>query len=87
MEQIERANHTKELKKRNKVRITTKYSKKEIECRNEYPAGWDEQACDDRKVFKYYCPICLRYFNHILVSTCCNNYICRHCIGLYAKKA
>ncbi len=40
-----------------------------------------------RKVFKYYCPICLRYFNTILVSNCCDNYICRFCIGDMAKKA
>ena len=41
----------------------------------------------ERKIFKYYCPICLRYFNHILVSTCCDNYICRFCIGDMARKA
>ena len=82
MADIQRANNIKQLKKRNKVRIQTKYSKRDILCRNDYPTGWDEQACQDRKVFKYNCPICLRYFNHILVSNCCNNYICRHCIGL-----
>ena len=38
-------------------------------------------------MFKYYCPICLRYFNTVLVSTCCDNYICRFCIGDMAKKA
>ena len=41
----------------------------------------------ERKTFKYYCPICLRYFNTILVSSCCDNYICRFCIGDMAKKA
>lgn len=54
---------------------------------NEYPTGWDKEAIEKRDIFKYYCPICLRYFNHILVSDCCNNYICRFCIGQQAKKA
>lgn len=31
--------------------------------------------------------MCLRYFNHMLVSDCCHNYICRLCIGEMAKKA
>lgn len=29
----------------------------------------------------------MRYFNTILVSSCCKNYICRLCIGEMAKKA
>lgn len=29
----------------------------------------------------------MRYFNHILVSDCCRNYICRLCIGWQAKRA
>ena len=41
----------------------------------------------ERKIYKYYCPICLRYFNTILVANCCDNYICRFCIGAMAKKA
>jgi len=41
----------------------------------------------DVNEFKYCCPVCLRYFNHILVSSCCSNYICRLCIGDMAKKA
>ena len=40
-----------------------------------------------RQEYKFYCPICLRYFNHMLVSSCCNNYICRLCIGWQANKA
>jgi hypothetical protein len=27
------------------------------------------------------------YFNTVLVSSCCKNYICRICIGEMAKKA
>ena len=33
-----------------------------------------------RAKYKYYCPICLRYFNVMLTSDCCNNYICHLCI-------
>lgn len=63
------------------MRIRTKYKKKHVSYRVEYPSGWNDSAVEERKVFKYYCPICLRYFNHILISSCCNNYICRHCIS------
>lgn len=34
---------------------------------------------EGRHNLKYYCPICLRYFNSILESKCCKNYICRFC--------
>lgn len=37
------------------------------------------ETSDDRLKYKYYCPICLRYFNLILVSKCCTNYICHLC--------
>jgi hypothetical protein len=80
--QIAKENLIKELKARNQVRINTKYTKREILCINDYPEGWSYDAIEKRKEFKYYCPICLRYFNHILISNCCNNYICRFCIGL-----
>ena len=29
--------------------------------------------------YKYYCPICLRYFNCMLLSQCCFNYLCHYC--------
>ena len=51
--------------------------------RDHYPA----EDPEERKKFIYYCPVCLRYFNTILVSSCCDNYICRFCIGDMAKKA
>ena len=54
-----------------------------MQVRDNYPADNKEE----RKVFTYYCPICLRYFNTILVSSCCDNYICRFCIGDMARKA
>jgi hypothetical protein len=31
----------------------------------------------------YNCPICLDFFNTILVSSCCGNYICRFCAENY----
>jgi len=72
-----------DIRARNKVRIKTKINKKDVQVRDYYPSH-DKV---ERKLFKYYCPICLRYFNTILVSTCCDNYICRFCIGDMAKKA
>lgn len=65
------------------MRISTNFSKKEIEYVDEFPA--DDAA--KRLKYKYNCPICLRFFNTILVSTCCQNYLCRLCIGEFAKKA
>ena len=41
----------------------------------------------EKQLYKFQCPICLRYFNKMLVSSCCNNYICRFCIGEMAKRA
>lgn len=70
------------IRQRNKVRIRTKFSKKEVVFRENYPLGKTEQS-----VFKYSCPICLMYFNTILVSSCCQNYVCRFCIGDLAKRA
>ena len=75
------------MKDRNKVRINTVFLKKEIECVDDYPEGDTPEDAEKRDIFKYYCPICLRYFNHILISDCCENYICRLCIGWQAKKA
>lgn len=31
--------------------------------------------------FRYYCPICLRYFTHMLLTGCCDNYLCHFCMG------
>ena len=75
------------MKERNRVRITTVYNKKDIECINTYPLEDTPEDQAQRDKFKYYCPICLRYFNHMLVSDCCQNYICRMCIGWQALKA
>ena len=70
------------MRQRNKVRIKTKISKKEVKSLDQYP-----QTKEEQKIYKYCCPICLRYFNQMLVSSCCENYVCRFCIGDMAKKA
>lgn len=57
-------------------------SKKEVKFVVEYPQDKEQQ-----RIFKYCCPICLRYFNTMLVSNCCENYVCRLCIGEMAKRA
>ena len=75
------------MKERNLVRIKTNYQKNEVHFLDEYPSADtpEDQALRDK--FKFYCPICLRYYNHMLISNCCKNYICRLCIGWQAKKA
>jgi len=68
------------IRQRNKMRVKTKISKKDIQFVEMLSENTHEQ-------FKYACPICLRYFNTILVGSCCKNYICRLCIGEMAKAA
>jgi len=42
----------------------------------------EEKADKEGKLkYKYYCPICLRYFNIMLLSQCCSNYICHVCVN------
>ena len=72
-----------EIRERNKVRIKTNVNKKDVQVRDDYP----HDNPKEKKIFKFYCPICLRYFNTVLISSCCDNYICRFCIGDMAKKA
>jgi hypothetical protein len=69
-----------EVRARNKVRIKTNISKKEVKWMETYDP-------DQAHIYKYCCPVCLMYFNTVLVSSCCKNYICRICIGEMAKKA
>ena len=38
---------------------------------------------DRAKAIKYNCPICLKFYNHILILQCCMNYICQFCINDY----
>lgn len=60
------------------MRVKTLVPKEAIFCQDNY---------DPTDYFRYCCPVCLRYFNYILVSSCCQNYICRLCTGQMAKKA
>ena len=57
-------------------------SKEDLLVVDQFPDTKEGQKC-----YKYSCPICLRYFNTILVSSCCGNYLCRLCIGDLAKRA
>ena len=64
------------IRQRNKMRLSSIVPKSEIQ-RQDTPT--DE--C------KFCCPVCLQYLNHILVSSCCSNYICRFCIGQMSVRA
>ena len=55
-----------EVRARNKVRIKTTVSKEDLQYVENFP---DTKA--EQKIYKYTCPICLRYFNTILVASCC----------------
>jgi hypothetical protein len=44
------------------------------------PAG--EQA----DMYKYYCPLCMSFFQGILKSGCCGNYICSECCVDFLSK-
>jgi len=46
-----------------------------------------QDTFDPTDYYRYCCPVCLAYYNYILVSSCCGNYICRFCISKMAKKA
>lgn len=53
--------------------IDTKFTTADIEG-SEYTPG------NTLKInLKYNCPVCLCFFNKILLTKCCNNYLCHHC--------
>lgn len=56
--------------------IHTKYNIDCIDC-NVSP--------DKLKEILYNCPICFKFYNHILVTKCCRNYICLRCINDYIE--
>jgi len=39
-----------------------------------------------RSLFPYYCPLCFRYFNSMLICFRCKNYICRFCADEIGEK-
>ena len=49
--------------KESNIELVTSVTKGDIEFVEFYPAEREE-----RFKFRYYCPICLRYFNHMLIS-------------------
>ena len=57
------------------IKLSTKYKKEDIDFCEFLP---DDR--DSRYKFKFYCPICLRYFTHILSSECCKNQLCLFCV-------
>ena len=65
---------------RNKMRVRTRVDKESVKCSLDLSPAIEGE-------FKFYCPVCLRYFNHILKSDCCGNYLCRFCVGDMARKA
>ena len=38
---------------------------------------------DKYREIRYNCPICLKFYNHILILSCCKNYICLPCTNDY----
>ena len=62
------------LPKETNLQLTTNFTEKDVKYVDEQP---DDR--EGRHKFKFYCPICLRYFTHMLQSACCQNYICLYC--------
>lgn len=58
----------------NKFKLNTQIEKQKIISLNEYAKTINN---------KFNCPICLKYLNHILKSSCCGNYICIFCYDDY----
>lgn len=56
------------------MQLTTKVTEGDVQFVDLQPSERDE-----RYKFKFNCPLCLRYFNHMLQSGCCENYICHLC--------
>jgi hypothetical protein len=52
-----------------------------IETKIERNAIEGSEAYDENT--KLHCPICLKYYSHILLLQCCNNYICIYCAEDY----
>ena len=63
------------VEKISNMEVQSKFQMEDIECVDFLP-----NEREQRQHFKYYCPICLRYFSHILQSQCCKNYICHFCV-------
>jgi hypothetical protein len=68
------------VKRSPKVKIITDFEEDEVKHHEYRPLEKDE-----RKTFRYNCPICWRFFNTMLSLKCCENYICIHCIVEHVK--
>ncbi|CAG9320775.1 unnamed protein product [Blepharisma stoltei] len=56
-----------------KVLIDTKVSPDDIKSADFTPAATQNIS------YPYTCPICFKFYSHILVTKCCKNYICHFC--------
>ena len=55
------------------VTITTVYEERDLIKLEMTPRG------TIKKTVHFCCPVCLNYYNAILASTCCKNYLCHQC--------
>ena len=61
------------------ITITPRRQDNLLQCVPQTPSG-------DRFVqFPYYCPLCMEHFKDILVTACCNHYICFPCCITYLQ--
>ena len=61
--------------KETNLQLETQYQEEDVKFVDMQP-----DVREERHKYKYYCPICLRYFTHMLQSTCCQNYLCLFCV-------
>ena len=61
-------------KKETNLQLITKHTEVDVKFVDLQP-----DVREERYRYKYYCPICLRYFTHMLQSACCQNYLCLMC--------
>jgi len=59
---------------RTKLSVITKFANSEIMTQEYTP-----KKPSLREVYRYNCPLCMRFFNTMLETSCCKNYICHGC--------
>ena len=64
--------------------MTTQFGKEDLKHLDFFESDDCDKLFDE---YRYCCPVCFRYFNHMLKATCCQNYVCRLCIGQMLLKA
>ena len=57
------------------MQLVTNFTESDVKFVDEQP-----EDREGRHKYKFYCPICLRYFTHMLQSSCCSNYLCIFCV-------